>query len=63
MFGVYYSTKATFFLRSPYSETNVVLASIENKLNQEIGNKIITNLLLPLGHILNNIPLALESIF
>ena len=40
---------------------NIILALIRNNYYEQ-GNIIITNLLLPLGHISNSLPLALESI-
>ena len=38
-----------------------IIAWIINNYHEQ-GNMIITNLLLPLGHISNSLPLALESI-
>ena len=40
---------------------NTILAWIMNNYHEH-GNIIITTLLLPLGHITNSLPLALESI-
>ena len=53
--SVYVSTHVSEF------PINTIIAWTINDYHEQ-GNIIITNLLLPLGHISNSLPLALESI-